>query len=59
LHARGLNGEGAGAELVTIETTSGGVVISVGSINWTASLPVDDQVALITKNALEFALGRV
>lgn len=59
LHARGLNGEGAGAELVTIETTSGGLVISVGSINWTASLPVDDQVALITKNALEFALGRV
>lgn len=59
LHARGLNGEGAGAELVTIESSSGGVVISVGSINWTASLPVDDQVALITKNALEFVLGRV
>lgn len=59
LHARGLNGEGAGAELVTIESSSGGVVISVGSINWTASLPVDEQVALITKNALEFVLGRV
>ena len=59
LHARGLNGEGAGAELVTLTTDSGGVVISVGSINWTASLPVDDQVALITRNALEFALGRL
>lgn len=59
LHARGLNGEGAGAELVTLTTDSGGVVISVGSINWTASLPVDDQVALITRNALEFVLGRL
>ena len=59
LHARGLNGEGAGAELVSLTTDSGGVVISVGSINWTASLPVDDQVALITRNALEFALGRL
>jgi len=59
LHARGLNGEGAGAELVSRTTDSGGVVISVGSINWTASLPVDDQVALITRNALEFVLGRL
>lgn len=59
LLARGLNGEGAGAELVVLTTDSGGVVISVGSINWTASLPVDNQIALITQNALDFVLGRV
>jgi len=57
LLARGLNGEGAGAEMITYTTQSGGLVFSVGSVNWTASLPVDDQVSQITRNVLDIALG--
>lgn len=56
LLARGTNGEGAGAEMITYGTKSGGLVFSVGSVNWTASLPVDDQVSQITKNVLDIAL---
>jgi hypothetical protein len=56
LLARGTNGEGAGAEMITYGTQSGGLVFSVGSVNWTASLPVDEQVSQITKNVLNFAL---
>ncbi len=59
LLARGLNGEGAGAELVSLTTDSGGLVISVGSISWTASLPVDELISLITRNAIELALGHL
>jgi N,N-dimethylformamidase len=56
LLARGLNGERAGAEMITYSTQSGGLVFSVGSVNWTASLPVDQQVSRITQNVLDIAL---
>ena len=58
LLARGQNGEGAGAEMVTYTTESGGMVFSVGSVNWTASLPVDHHISMITKNVLDIALSR-
>ena len=58
LLARGLNGEGAGAEMVTYTTESGGMVFSAGSVNWTASLPVDHHISMITKNVLDIALSR-
>jgi N,N-dimethylformamidase len=57
LLARGINVNEGGSELVTFTTESGGLVISVGSINWPACLPIDDQVSLITKNMIIFALG--
>jgi len=42
-----------GAEMLTFETLSGGQVFSVGSINYVASLPVDETVAKMTENVLE------
>ena len=57
LLAQGLNGPAAGADLITYTTPSGGLVISVGSINWVAGLPIDDTLSRITKNMFDLALG--
>jgi len=57
LLARGINGPGAGADLVTYTTPTGGLVISVGSINWGAGLPIDDTLSTITRNMFALALG--
>ena len=50
--ARGLNPDDGGAQMVTFDTPSRGMVFSVGSINYAASLPVDDQISRITENVL-------
>jgi N,N-dimethylformamidase len=50
--AKGLNPDGGGADMVVFDTPSGGKVFSVGSINYVASLPVDDHVSTITANVL-------
>jgi hypothetical protein len=52
LLARGTNPDDGGAEMVLLETDSGGAVFSVGSINYVASLPVDPQISRITANVL-------
>ncbi|MBY0513400.1 MAG: carboxypeptidase-like regulatory domain-containing protein [Gemmataceae bacterium] len=52
LLARGENPDGGGAEMVAVETPSGGAVFSAGSINYVASLPVDDGVSRVTANVL-------
>lgn len=52
LLAKGMNPDDGGAEMVTFDTPSGGTVFSVGSINYVASLPVDEYVARITANVL-------
>jgi hypothetical protein len=52
LLARGLNPDDGGAHLVHFETPRGGGVLSVGSISWVSSLPVDEHVAQITENAI-------
>ena len=51
--AKGLNRDNGGADLVHYETSSGGEVFSAGSIAWTASVYVDDQVSKITRNVIE------
>lgn len=53
LLARGLNPDDGGAHMVIYETTSGGTVLSVGSICWVSSLLVDDGVSKITSSVLE------
>lgn len=55
--AKGENPQGSGADMVTYETASGGAVFSVGSLNWTLALPVDDGVSRITANVLRRFLG--
>jgi N,N-dimethylformamidase len=50
--AKGLNPDDGGAEMLLFDTPSGGRVFSVGSINYVASLPVDDFVSRITENVL-------
>lgn len=50
--AKGTNPDGGGAEIVLFDTPSGGRVFSVGSINYVASLPVDENVSRITSNVL-------
>lgn len=50
--ARGLNPDDGGAQMVTFDTPSGGAVFSVGSINYVASLPVDEFVSRVTANVL-------
>jgi hypothetical protein len=52
LLARGLNPDEGGAEMVIFDTPCGGAVFSVGSINYVASLPVDEAVSQITANVL-------
>ena len=48
--AKGMNIDDGGAEMVMFDTPSGGQVFSVGSINYCASLPVDQNVSRITHN---------
>jgi hypothetical protein len=55
--AKGQNPNGSGADMVTYETGSGGAVFSVGSLNWTLALPIDDSVSRITANVLRRFLG--
>jgi N,N-dimethylformamidase len=50
--AKGLNPDDGGADMVTLDTPSGGMVFSVGSISYVASLPVDEAVSRITANVL-------
>lgn len=56
LLAKGLNPDDGGAEMVFFDTPRGGGVFSVGSIAWVSSLPVDEQVGLITENVLRHFL---
>lgn len=51
--AKGLNPDDGGAEMVVFDTPGGGAVFSVGSINYCASLPVDEGVAAVTRNVLK------
>jgi hypothetical protein len=51
--AKGTNPDDGGADMVAFETPSGGAVFSVGSINYVASLPVDEQVSRVTANVLK------
>jgi hypothetical protein len=50
--AKGENPEGSGADMVYYETSTGGAVFSVGSLNWTLALPVDAGVSRVTANVL-------
>lgn len=52
LLAKGLNPDNGGGHLVVHEPAGGGMVFSVGSINWVSSLLVDSAVSRITSNAL-------
>jgi hypothetical protein len=52
LLAKGMNRDNGGAEMVIYDTSSRGMVFSVGSINFISSLPVDDAVSMITSNVL-------
>ena len=55
--AKGMNPDDSGADMVYYETPSGGAVFSVGSMNWTMSLPVDEACSRITANVLRRFLG--
>jgi hypothetical protein len=57
LLAKGLNPDDGGAHMLTFDTPGGGAVFSVGSINYVASLPVDEFVSRITENVLRRMLG--
>ncbi len=50
--AKGMNIDDGGAEIVTFDTASGGSVFSVGSINYCASLPIDQNISRITQNVI-------
>lgn len=50
--AKGDNPNDSGADVITYETASGGVVFSVGSLCWTLSIVIDDHVSAITTNVL-------
>lgn len=50
--AKGNNPENSGADLVYFETPGGGAVFSVGSLCWTLSIAVDDDVSRVTANVL-------
>jgi hypothetical protein len=50
--AKGLNPDDGGAEMLSYDTPSGGQVFSAGSINYVASLPVDETVSKVTENVL-------
>jgi N,N-dimethylformamidase len=50
--AKGMNPDEGGADIVLFSTPAHGAVFSVGSINYVASLPVDDKVSQITANVL-------
>ncbi len=55
--AKGLNPDDGGADMLIFDTPAGGTVFSVGSINYVASLPVDESVSRITENVLRRMLG--
>jgi N,N-dimethylformamidase len=55
--AKGMNLNEGGAEMVSFDTPSGGRVFSAGSINYVASLPVDEFVSRVTANVLREFLG--
>lgn len=50
--AKGLNPDDGGADMLTFDTPSGGEVFSVGSINYVASLPIDEKISIVTENVL-------
>ena len=50
LLAKGTNPDNSGAEMSIYETTSGGAVFAVGSINYPSSLPVDKPLSEVTRN---------
>lgn len=50
--AKGMNPDDSGADMILYETASQGAVFSVGSMNWTTSLPVDPACSRITANVL-------
>jgi hypothetical protein len=52
LLARGTNPDDGGAEMVLFDTPGGGRVFSVGSISYTSSIIVDDNISKITANVL-------
>ncbi len=49
---KGQNPGDSGADMITYSTASGGAVFSVGSLNWTLALPIDENVSRITANVL-------
>ncbi|MCA9132156.1 MAG: carboxypeptidase regulatory-like domain-containing protein [Planctomycetales bacterium] len=51
--AKGTNIDQGGAEMVHWDSPSQGAVFSVGSINYCASLPIDDHISQITKNVFQ------
>lgn len=51
--AKGMNIDDGGAEMVIFDSPSGGRVFSVGSINYCASLPIDESISRVTKNVIE------
>lgn len=51
--AKGTNVDEGGADMVFFDTPSGGSVFSVGSINYCASLTVDDCISRLTKNVIQ------
>ncbi|MBI1299729.1 carboxypeptidase regulatory-like domain-containing protein [bacterium] len=53
LLAKGLNPDDGGAEIVHYETAGGGQVFSVGSISYTSSIAVDEDISRITANVLD------
>jgi N,N-dimethylformamidase len=55
--AKGMNPADGGAHMLSFETPNGGMVFSVGSINYCASLPVDETVSRITENVLKRLLS--
>ena len=55
--AKGTNANDGGAQMITFDTSSGGKVFSVGSINYVSSLPVDEKISQITSNVLRRYLG--
>lgn len=53
LLAKGTNPDEGGGEMTHIPFEGGGEVFSVGSISYTCSIAVDDQVSKVTKNVLD------
>jgi hypothetical protein len=59
LLAQGTNRDDGGAQMVYYDTPSGGEVFSAGSITWTSSVLVDDDVSKITANVVQRFLREV
>lgn len=56
--AKGMNPDQGGAEITIFDTPSGGSVFSVGSINYVASLPIDDKISQLTRNVFRHFLDQ-